>query len=172
MEQLSDICPSYYGHRGIRVDRKPAAYDPLTGTNILGAVLTGRPNALYYGGINGLLTTSGVPTMAVVDPDRRQYVMDFRSFSFGCLALIAKPTSCTVTVNGYFSGSLVATQQFNFVAPLLSLSLELKQAVLSREFWDWLQVDTVTFATAYDGLGILGATVLDDFEYTIWRLPQ
>ncbi|KAL1846755.1 hypothetical protein Daus18300_014157 [Diaporthe australafricana] len=146
-----------------------AAYDPLTSTNILGTVLTGRPNALYYGGINGLLATSEDSTVAVEDGSRRQYAMDFSSFSFGCLALIAKPVSCTVTVNGYLWGSLEATQEFNFVAPLLSLSLDLKQAFLNGDFY---RVDTVTFVTTYNGLDLLGATVLDDLDYTVWQMPQ
>lgn len=95
--------------------------------------------------------------------------MEFSSFSFGCLALIAKPVSCTVTVKGYYYGSLEATQVFNFVAPLLSLSLDLKQAVLS---WDFDRVDTITFVTAYNGLDVLGATILDDLDYVVRVLPQ
>ncbi|KAJ0114633.1 hypothetical protein J7T55_004877 [Diaporthe amygdali] len=133
----------------------------------LGIVPQSMPNTVYYGGVNGLLSSTEVkistPIRGPTDMGSYDRLFKPHSFWFGCLTLSAKPGSCNVTVTSYQYEQAAQTQVFRFEASATALSVNMTKAVFSDDF---TFVHGLIFTTSFDTVGVLGATVLDNFEYT------
>ena len=97
---------------------------------------------------------------------------DFKSFYFGCQNGIAAgaaltPQSCVVRVSGYRNGDEVATQEFDYNAPALAITDDMKKATLSSAFKN---IDSARFSTDASGVAVpaIVTTLLDNLEYTLY----
>lgn len=129
------------------------------------------PNAGAYGLTADVTRTP--PKITSDYPGSETEFFDFKSFYFGCVAgavtsVASAPVECELTVIGYNSSHEVARQTFTY-SPGIALRADMMRADLSDEFRG---INHATFESKHDVTGVLGATLLDDLNYTAYSFDE
>lgn len=135
---------------------------------VLGVKPASKPNVAAYD------LTNPDPKMTTQYDGSVTDTFDFASFFAGCVVdtqetALSVVTSCKITVQGYRATELVAKQTFAYDSfGAVAVEAPMEQFTLSQDFQ---KLDTVTFQTDYLVTALLGATLLDNVQYTVHYIP-
>ena len=114
--------------------------------------------------------TKNIPTITTQYSGSKTASFSIDSFYFGCnagtvLTLVAAPTHCRLAIAGYDKKNTVIAYQSFLFSPSISVTANMIKAQLNTQFSKGA-LDHVVMLTSYS-VGILGATLIDNFNYTV-----
>lgn len=136
----------------------------VNGAVTLGIVPPSKPNGAGYSALSGLQ-----PSITTQYPGSATDTFDFHSLYAGCVAktqetVASVVTRCSILVQGYRATRLVAKQRISYDFGVVALRAPMQKFSLDN----FTNIDTVTFASEFTVGDLLGVTIFDDLDYTVY----